>query len=49
MREYKIITDIPEVTFNVLGVSEEEAREIADQILGACEITGVQEVDGNEV
>ena len=45
MKEYRIVTDIPEVTFNVMGVSENEAREVADQLLGTCEITKIEEVE----
>lgn len=44
MKEYRIFTDIPEVTFNVMGVSEDEARDVADQLLGTCDITKIEEV-----
>jgi hypothetical protein len=45
MKEYRIVTDIPEVTFPVMGVSEDEAREVADQLLGTCEITKIEEIE----
>ena len=44
MMEYRIVTDIPEVTFNVMAVSENEAREVADQLLGTCDITEIEQV-----
>ena len=45
MKEYRIVTHNPEVTFNVMGVSEDEAREVADQLLGTCEITKIEEIE----
>ena len=44
MKEYQILTDIPEVTFNVMGVSEDEAKDLADQLLSTCQVK-VRQVD----
>ena len=43
MKEYMIYTDSPSIEFGVYSVSEDEAREVAEDILNTIIITRVVE------
>ena len=43
MKEYMISTDIPSIEFGVYAVSENEARQVAEDIITFLEITNIVE------
>ena len=43
MKEYMIYTDIPSIEFGVYAVSENEAREVAEDIITFLQVTKIVE------